>query len=518
MTVGNVFDSPEILEAYSTDRSALKIKPRAVAFPESTDDICKLMKFCYQLAIKNIKIPVAVRGSGLDKMGADLTSGLVISTEKLNRLLESDRRERLVRVQAGITLRELKTALSVNGLTIPIKGHDDETIGGLISNCPIDRNAHKYGGIMKYVKRIEIVLANGDCLQTDRFKKRALAKKKFEKSLEGDIYRKLDKIMDVNSEAIERIKDRTYDKSGYPNIAYTKHRNAMDLAPLLFGAEGTLGVITEAIIKAVPIKKPASPIVATFENYAMAEKFLAFVKELHPCELNIYDISILKSAEEDGKKLNDITKRLETGYVVTAQFDSRSKTCIKKVLSIKKMLPRKTQLVVDPNKAKTIVGEIESALTSFLNGTKNYERIPLLTDFYIPAENMPGLIEDLDILHEKLDLDLALYGSYATSIYNLQPKFNLEDEELGKKALAFLRAGEYIIRRRGGALVGGSPEGRIKALATGGKVPQAEKNLYLEIKAIFDRYEMINPGVKFDVDTRSTLNHFRTTGSPKIMI
>ena len=132
MIVGNVFDSPEILEAYSTDRSILKIKPKYVALPESTDDIRKLMKFCYQLASKNIRIPIAIRGSGLDELGGDLTNGLVISTEKLNRLLESDKRERLVRVQAGITLKELNTALSVNGLTIPIGGHEMETIGGLI--------------------------------------------------------------------------------------------------------------------------------------------------------------------------------------------------------------------------------------------------------------------------------------------------------------------------------------------------------------------------------------------------
>ena len=113
LIIGNVFDTPDILEAYATDRSVLRIKPKAVAFPESTEDVCRLMKFCYQLALKDIDFPVAVRGSGLDEMGGDLSPGLVISTEKLNKLLESDRRERLVRVQAGITLKELNTALPI---------------------------------------------------------------------------------------------------------------------------------------------------------------------------------------------------------------------------------------------------------------------------------------------------------------------------------------------------------------------------------------------------------------------
>ena len=109
------------------------------------------MRFFNQIAAKEIPVAVTARGSGLDEGGADLSSGLVISTKKLNRLLEIDPRERLVRVQSGMTLKELNTALSVSGLTIPISGHDEETIGGLISNAPIDDNAGKYGGISNFV-------------------------------------------------------------------------------------------------------------------------------------------------------------------------------------------------------------------------------------------------------------------------------------------------------------------------------------------------------------------------------
>ena len=72
LIIGNVFDTPEILEAYSTDGSALKIKPKFVAFPESTEDIRKLVRFFNQIAAKNIPVSINVRGSGLDEGGADL--------------------------------------------------------------------------------------------------------------------------------------------------------------------------------------------------------------------------------------------------------------------------------------------------------------------------------------------------------------------------------------------------------------------------------------------------------------
>ena len=73
LIVGNAFDTPEILESYSTDRSALKIKPKIVMFPESTEDIRKLMRFFNQIAAKDIPVSVTARGAGLSEGGECLS-------------------------------------------------------------------------------------------------------------------------------------------------------------------------------------------------------------------------------------------------------------------------------------------------------------------------------------------------------------------------------------------------------------------------------------------------------------
>ena len=88
--IGSVFDSPQILEKYSTDRSVLKILPRMVAIPENTADVKKIVKFINQLSKKSVHVPITVRGAGLDKTGADLGNGLILSTEHLNDILEID--------------------------------------------------------------------------------------------------------------------------------------------------------------------------------------------------------------------------------------------------------------------------------------------------------------------------------------------------------------------------------------------------------------------------------------------
>ena len=519
LTVGNVFDAPDVLEAYSTDRSVLKIRPKFVALPESTEDMRKLMRFCYQLAVKDIRIPIAVRGSGLDEMGADLSNGLVISTEKLNHLLESDKRERLVRVQAGITLKELNTALSVNGLTIPVGGHDNETIGGLISNCPSDAYAGKYGGIMNYVERLEVVLPNGDILQTNRLNKRGVSRKAKEKTLEGGIYRKLPGIVRTNDELIRAIQKNNNGSAGYPTIAQAVGRGrTLDLMPLFFGAQGTLGIISDVILRAVPIKKQPKRVVATFEDFAVAQKFLDLANSLKPKELNLYDIRIIKTAEETGKKLSEITRKLDSGFVVFARFDDRSKSCLKKLGSVRKVLPRSTQLLIESPKTVKALNEFENSLVSFLNHTHSGERVPLLTDFYLPARNLGNFMSDMKALEKSLKLDLALFGSYSTSNYSLRPKFTPEEKDFNKKAVAFLRTGAYIINRQSGALTGGSPEGRVKAIVTNEELLENEKNLYLAIKAIFDRYDIMNPQAKLGASARFTITHFRTTSSARIMV
>ena len=518
LIVGNVFDSPEIIEAYSTDRSALKIKPRAVAFPESTDDVQRLMKFCYQLAAKDIKIPVAVRGSGMDEMGGDLTNGLVISTEKLNHLLESDRRERLVRVQAGITLKELNTALSVNGLIVPIGGHELETIGGLISNCPVDDFAGKYGGIMNFVERIEVVLPNGECLQTGRFNKHGIDRKAHEKTLEGEIYRKLPKIIKSNEKAFDEIKTENFGKHGYSNIKKASKKGTINLLPLFFGAEGTLGVVSEVILRAIPINRQYGRVAATFTDLKVAQKFLDMLKPLHPCELNLYDVKMIKTVEEMGKRVNEITKKMEDGFVVLARFDSKSKAYVRRINSIIKMLPRTSRILIDTNRSMVAIDELENSLTSFIYYAKDGERVPLLTDFYVPAENLESFIEDLKVMEEKLGLDLALYGSYLNSIYSLRPKFNIEDEEFNKKATTFLRAGAYVIERANGSVVAGGPEGRIKSIVTNTKMSEAERELYEQIKNVFDKYGIASPDIKIGTDARFTMRHFRSSSPSKIMI
>ncbi len=516
LITGNAFDSSEILEAYSTDQSALKINPKLVALPESTADIQKLMKFFDQLTKKDVRVPVAVRGSGLDEMGADLSTGAVISTEKLNRLEEIDKRDRLVRVQAGITLKELNTALLVSGMTIPIKASQNETIGSLIANCPVDDFAAKYGGIKKYIERIEIILPNGECVQTGRRSVRGF--KKSDKSLEASIYQKLGELAEKNPELIQKIANKKHDQAGYPGIAYAFKKGSLDLLPLLFGSEGTIGIISEVILHAELLPPKPVRLVTTFNSLKSTLNYLVDVAKLDPLELNVYDLRILKTAEERGKNLSKITRKLQSGYVVFASFNDGGIKVGKKVRHCIKNIPSTSSYLLENDDNAAILDEFESSIDNFLSSSNNGERVPLLSNFTLPAGNLIAFLKDLDLLEQKIRLDLPLFGSFINSNYSIRPSLRISEPNLEQRVAILLKTGDILISTHGGALAGGYPEGRVKSIITNETMDKDEKALYKEIKEIFDPNNILGPDAKLGTDKAFTLKHLRTTKTPKIML
>ena len=510
LIIGNVFDSSEIVEKYSTDRSALKITPKIVAIPENTQDLQKILKFFHQLT-RDIRVPIAVRGSGLDEVGADLSNGVVISTEKLNHLQEIDSRERLVRVQAGITLKELNTALKVSGLTIPVKAHENDTIGSLIANCPTDGYAAKYGGIVRYVERAEIILANGECVQTERLKFKTIKRRYKSKSLTGDIYHELIHIAENQPELIEKIRQNNIDAAGYPTISYAIKKNTIDLLPLMFSSEGTLGVISEVILHAEVLKPAPVRMIATFSSLKATLNVLAHAATMKPLELNLVDLRTLKAAEAAGKNLGKVTKSLKTGFSVCVSFDEKPRQAMRKFRECIKHVPKTSSYILENNENTKLFEDFENAITDYLNLPGDTEHLPLLSNFYIPAVNLASFLKDLSILEQKLRVELPLIGSFSASNYQIRPAIKMNAEKADQKIYALLKAGELIINRNGGSLTGGSPEGRIKAVIVNPEYDADVKALYQSIKTAFDPKNILNPDAKLGADLRNVVKHLRTT-------
>ena len=140
-----------------------KVLPEAVCLAESTEEIAAIMKVC-----SREKIPVTVRGAGTGLVGGcvPVCGGIVLSTEKMNRILEYDMRNLCVRIQPGVLLCDLAADALAHGVMYPPDpGEKTATVGGNVSTNAGGMRAVKYGVTRDYVLAMTVVLPSGEVIQ-----------------------------------------------------------------------------------------------------------------------------------------------------------------------------------------------------------------------------------------------------------------------------------------------------------------------------------------------------------------
>ncbi|MBP5656365.1 FAD-binding oxidoreductase [Candidatus Saccharibacteria bacterium] len=508
---GVVYSAPNVLEHYSTDRSLLKFHPRIVAIPANTNDIRRLVKFSNQLAAKKISLPITVRGAGYSKTGSSIGNGLIISTEKLNHIQEIDVRQRLIRVQAGVTLGELKKALGVHGLDLPVSGDPHETIGGLIAkNASASVNTEPKT-IIDFVEEAEIILSDGSLIETDNYSPRTLKKKLNQKNLEGEIYRQVKEILDKQSENVMKIALNTQNRSGYSGIKSVQEKRNFNLLPLFCGSEGTLGIITEVILRVEPVfEKPdwfAIPC-ADAKEFVRISKIL---KKLKFTNIEVYDAALFNQADTTGKTCGFYRKAPDEGYLIIANTkDDARRDRRRKLAKLKKALTGKDRIIVEDVKNSRDFVAVNENLLAYLNDAGANYYLPLVDGTYIPEEKQADFLRGLQLMTEKFKLKLAVYGSVDFNTFTVRPSFTPATSEGRKELISFLRKYLKLVEHCEGYPCGDAPEGRFLAMFTRPSEDTETLAIYGKIKEIFDPYDILNPGLKQEVEPRNVLRHFRT--------
>ena len=510
---GQVFDRPAILHAYSRDRSVIEVTPRLVAIPYDTDDIQFLVKFANDVAEKGFKLPVTVRGTGQSKTGACLGEGMIISTEKLNKIMEVDEHSRLVRVQAGVTLEKLNAVLAAYNLCLPIKANEKQTIGGLISTFPTDPYAKKYGSIFYFVERMEIVLSNGELVQTVSYTQHGLKNAEKAETLEGKIYHQLNELIEGNQEVVDNMVNGSHSRAGYSMISHVKKKDQkiFDLMPLFFGAEGTLGVISEVILRVEPIPRQAKHVLATFPTLEKSVDFMKKVVNLEPTTLDVFDSRIFKIAAKHGKNLGLLEPIIDKGYYVLVAFDDSFFMASKKLRQTMGIGANAASITAENNINADDFKEIYTLVDCYLNDENSMERPSLVDDFLMNGDSLDRFVKKVALVEKTLNQELPIFGSFATEIYTVRPDFDLSDIAERKRAMQFLRYFGKIVKECGGSFAGGSSEGRVKGLVSTPDLTKKEHELFVKTKKIFDPNGFMNPETKLGATFADVVRHLRTS-------
>lgn len=509
---GVVYSSPTILEQYATDRSLLKIHPRVVALPENATDVRRLVRFSYQLSQKNVSFPVTVRGAGYSKTGSDLGSGLIISTERMDAIQEIDIRQRLVRVQCGVRLGELKKALNLCGLDLPVIGNPQETIGGLIAKAASASNNTEPSTIQDFINRAEVVLSDGSIMEIGALNNFALRRKKVEDTREGELYRDLDDLIEEGWENIVRLPDGKKNRFGYPGLGFVKEKKSFNVIPLLCGSEGTLGIVTEVILKVEPVFDRPNRIAIPCKTATAFSFVCQELKRLKFTDIVVYDTELFNATEDTGKSSRFFRRVSDDGFLVVASAkDDLQRDRRHKLVRIRRVLPDSIRIIEEEKENERDFDELEQTLDAYLNDcTPNNYHLPLIDGIYIPPEQQTKFLDNVMKLAKQMDLPMAIYGSVDFDTFSIRPSFSPSTVAGRKKMLQFLGAYLKLIAAHEGYPCGEAPEGRFMAIFAKKFESESTLDLYRKVKQIFDPTGVLNPGIKQDTNIKATLKRFRS--------
>jgi D-lactate dehydrogenase (cytochrome) len=254
--------SPDEIENYLTDASNFKGYCSEVYLPENTGEISGVLHDA-----NHNKTPVTIAGNGTGLAGARVPEGgIVISTERLNKIIEINEQEMYAVVEPGVVLDDFQNILKEKKLMYPPDPTEKNCfIGGTVATNASGEKTFKYGPTRNYVLAIEVVLANGDLLKLTRGKEKALSYK-LELNTEWGVK--------YNLEIPDFKMPETKNASGY----FCK--SDMDAIDLFIGSEGTLGLITKIKLRIVPLPKKIISCVVFFNSEREGLSFINKAREI----------------------------------------------------------------------------------------------------------------------------------------------------------------------------------------------------------------------------------------------
>ena len=504
---GEVLDTKSARDYFSTDGSIFKLQPHAIVYPQNVTDVRKVNKFSWQLAERGKSLPITSRGKGTDQGGAALGQGLImVMPAHLNRLLDIDRDS--VTVEPGMLYGDLQRTLHSHGKFLPPYPSSIEysTVGGAVANNASGEKTLKYGSTADYVKELEVVLASGQVIRTRPLSKRELNRKKGQTDMEGDIYRAVDGLLLDNAELIEQARPKVSKNSaGYALWDVRRPDGSFDLSRLIVGSQGTLGTVTEITFATETYNPDTHLLVMSFDDLAKAGEAAQALRQLKPSAMEVVDYHLLDFLRRhQPSQVEDIIEDGIPKIMFLVEFDedkvSARKRNVKKAQKIVRELATNVRTSTDVDEQDVLwkVRRGAAAIMWMEQGKK--KALPFIEDGVVPSDKVSEFIERSYELFDKYDLDLALWGHIGDGNFHMQPFLDLSNATDRQTVFKLMDDFYQMIFELGGSTTGEHNDGRLRGPYLRELYGSEMYELFRKVKDIFDPHNILNPGVKIDVD------------------
>ncbi len=512
---GEVSSKTEDLDRHKADASLFEVKPQVVVFPKDTEDIKAVMRYVSEQKASNPKLSITARTAGTCMSGGSLNNSIILSfTKYMNKLGEIT--ENAITVEPGVYYRDIEKKTIPQDLIIPsyTASKDFCAIGGMVANNSAGEKTLTYGSTEKYVRKLKVVLTDGNEYEFSKLNKEKLNEKLKLESFEGEVYRKINDLINKNEEIIKNSKPKTSKNSAGYLIWNVKEGETFDLTRLFVGSQGTLGIITEITMGLVPIHKHKRLLAITLKNLDLLPNVVEKILSFGPETFESYDDNTYELAE---KYLPEISKRVITNkdVIITliAEFTATTdEEATKKATDAQKNLSGidlETFIANTPEEAEDY-WKIRRASFALLrdHSGESHRVAPFIDDIIVNPSKLADFLPRLNIILNKYKFTYTLAGHIGNGNFHLIPLVNMEDKSVREQILPMAKEIFDLVFEFEGSMAGEHNDGIIRTPFLKDMYGQEMCDIFEEIKNIFDPQNILNPGKKVRGTLEYAMEHF----------
>ncbi|MCM3114167.1 glycolate oxidase subunit GlcD [Neobacillus sp. MER 74] len=430
---------------YSYDSTPnLQAMPDAVVSPRNTKEVSEVVKVCNEN-----KVPIVPRGSGTNLCGGTCPTegGVVILFKHMNSIVDLDEENLTITVQPGVICLDVANAASAKGLFYPPDPGSMKiaTIGGAINENSGGLRGLKYGVTRDYVIGLEVVMPNGDIVRTGG----KLAK----------------------------------DVAGY------------DLTRLMVGSEGTLGIITEAILKLIPMPETKKTMLALYQDLEAAAKSVSKIiaNKIIPVTLEFLDQPTIRVVED----YSQIGLPTDVQAVLLIEQDGSPEVVERDIEKIIKVCKQEGAVSVQVASSEEEALALAAARRTALSALARLKPTTVLEDATVPRSEIAKMVNAINNIADKYNLQICTFGHAGDG--NLHPTCPTDarnHEEMERVEMAFAEIFERAVEL-GGTITGEHGVGVMKAPYLEWKLGKEGIAVMKAIKLALDPNNIMNPGKVF---------------------
>jgi FAD/FMN-containing dehydrogenase/Fe-S oxidoreductase len=496
--LGEVRFDPVSRALYSTDASVYEIKPVGVVIPKNREDILRSLEIC-----RRHQCPITMRGGGTSQCGQSIGPGLQIDISKYyNRVLEVNAEERWVRVEPGIVLDELNAQVAPLGLRFApdISTASRATIGGMIANNAAGARSVWWGRTIDHVQEVVVALSDASVVH---FREIPRSEAPVGDTLEAACYRT---VLGLASEHAAEI-DRRYPKilrhvGGYNLDEFTDSSRAVNLAKIMVGSEGTLGIVLEAKLRLVPLPKAKAVMAIMFADLLESLAATPTILRHNPSAVEVMDKSIL-----DYTRQNATLDRIRTTFI---EGDPAATLCVEFYGDRKEDLPPRLKALEDDLRARNFgyayrtetdpasqakiwsLRENSLGLSMAMKG--DAKSISFVEDTAVAPEKLRDYIDRfLEIIHRH-GTTAGIYAHASVGCLHVRPVINLKTGEGVRKFETMAHEVADLVVEFGGSLSSEHGDGLTRSPFNRQMFGPVLYEAFRQVKNAFDPDGILNPG------------------------